>query len=170
VGAVQGIVRGFQGGPSAQAPVVRKNGGPIADTMREIAPPWLRGPADAFEAMQKRRQAAGGAERAGGPLGPIEPAFERYQRPRTPGPLWQGPPAPPARRETRGVSATWTVDAYGQVRTRRRRMNPLNLKALRRSVARLRSFRKIANRVEMSFPMRKARGPCRPRPFCKKRR
>ncbi len=39
---------------------------------------------------------------------------------------------------------------------RRKHQNPLNVHALRRAIRRMRSFRKIAHRVEMSFPMRHA--------------
>lgn len=57
-----------------------------------------------------------------------------------------------------GASIVADMMRSGEIKRPGRRMNPLNVKAARRAIRRIKGVRKICNDIERSLPMRRARG------------
>lgn len=163
-GAALGVVGGAFGGPAGAA-IGSRIGGVIAQRGRGRSVPFPRTQGMGIAALP----VLAGAARILPGLGRIGSTIGRVAR------------TPAARRVGRVAGAIGTVVSGGLIldaltgevvgRRRSKRINPMNVKAMRRAIRRVKGGRKICNEIERMLPKRRssAAAPCPPQ-FARRRR
>lgn len=160
-GAALGVVGGAFGGPAGAA-IGSRIGGVIAQRGHGRSVPFPK-----VQGIAALPVLAGAARILPG-LGRIGSTIGRVAR------------TPAARRVGRVAGAIGTVVSGGLIldaltgevvgRHRSRRINPMNVRAMRRAIRRIKGGRKIAQEIERMLPKRRARAADCPPPFARRSR